>query len=340
MYKKAPVATPRRWRPSLPSVLALCLMAIVSLVIVPWGWPSWLRRGGLRHDRGMYDEQLSWEPRAYSVHNFLSPEECAYLIRKAEPRLKRSKTRDAVSGKSSDDEERTSFNTYLKSSDDKKVAEIMERVARYTRLPTSHMEVMQILRYQASQEYKEHTDSLPSEFVPPPPASRRQATMLLYLSDVTEGGETAFPDGKWIEGGGPPNGVRGSACAEGIWVHPKAGDALFFYSLNPLGELDFASNHRGCPVIKGEKWTATIWIHHRPVDGSGRTLLEPPPPPATSCYDDQLRCPRLARYGWCESRKDEMFGTTQLRGLCMRSCGRCNDDDGSYKVPLSTMTAE
>ena len=43
-------------------------------------------------------------------------------------------------------------------------------------------------------------------------------------------------------------------------VKPKKGDALLFYSLKPSGQVDPKSLHAGCPVISGDKWSATKWL--------------------------------------------------------------------------------
>ncbi len=52
-----------------------------------------------------------------------------------------------------------------------------------------------------------------------------------------------------------------SPCAQaGVAVKPHKGDALFFYSLTPSSELDAASLHAGCPVVRGDKWSATKWL--------------------------------------------------------------------------------
>ncbi len=48
--------------------------------------------------------------------------------------------------------------------------------------------LLQVLRYGVGQKYGPHTDSLIDD-------SPRMATVLLYLNDVEEGGETAFPSG-------------------------------------------------------------------------------------------------------------------------------------------------
>lgn len=53
-----------------------------------------------------------------------------------------------------------------------------------------------------------------------------------------------------------------SDCAKkGVAVKPQKGDAILFWSMKVNGELDHGSLHSSCPVIEGEKWSATKWIH-------------------------------------------------------------------------------
>ena len=83
------------------------------------------------------------------------------------------------------------------------------------------------------------------------------------MPDVEEGGETAFPEGSvWMDPSIPKKGGAVSECAKGhVAAKPKAGDAVLFYSYHANGTMDNASMHTGCPVIKGIKWSAPVWIH-------------------------------------------------------------------------------
>jgi prolyl 4-hydroxylase len=77
----------------------------------------------------------------------------------------------------------------------------------------------------------------------------RVATALMYLTDTEEGGETAFPDSEWAD----PDLATGpwSECAQGcVAARARAGEALVFHSITPTNEIDPASMHTGCPVIK------------------------------------------------------------------------------------------
>ena len=72
--------------------------------------------------------------------------------------------------------------------------------------------------------------------------------------------------------------IRQHACASGCSYSQQActrrdvfvfcwhaGQALVFYSLFPDSKTqDQHSMHTGCPVLRGIKWTGTVWIHTAP----------------------------------------------------------------------------
>lgn len=82
------------------------------------------------------------------------------------------------------------------------------------------------------------------------------ATVLMYLADTEQGGETAFPHSLWIDKEIQTAGQTYSECTNGgVAVKPKKGDALLFFGLKvDVGRLEPFSLHAGCPVIKGIKW--------------------------------------------------------------------------------------
>ncbi|XP_042016732.1 probable prolyl 4-hydroxylase 3 isoform X6 [Salvia splendens] len=205
-------------------------------------------------------EVVSWEPRAFIYHNFLSKEECEYLINRATPHMVKSTVVDSETGKSVDSSVRTSYGTFFKRGQDKVIRAIEKRIADYTLIPVEHGEGLHVLHYKVGQKYNPHFDYFVDEFNTRN-GGQRIATLLMYLSDVEEGGETVFPAAKGnISSVAGWNGM--SECAKkGVSVKPKMGDALLFWSMHPDATLDPSSLHGSCPVIKGDKWSCTKWMH-------------------------------------------------------------------------------
>ena len=103
-------------------------------------------------------EQVSWKPRAYILHNFLSDEECDYIISLASSQLTKSAVVDSDTGNSFDSEVRTSKGTFLQRDRDEIVSRIERRIAAVTGIPVEHGEALQVLRYVDGQKYEAHTD--------------------------------------------------------------------------------------------------------------------------------------------------------------------------------------
>jgi len=221
-------------------------------------------------------ETLSLDkPRAFVYHGFLSEAECDHMVAISTAGLHKSGVVDAETGGSLISDIRTSSGAFIGRRADATIAAIEARIAIWSQIPEDHGEAMQVLRYELGQEYRAHYDYF---FHKAGEANNRVATVLLYLSDVEEGGETVFPNTA------APVGRQGdySACGQqGLAVKAKKGNALLFWSMKVGGELDGAcgcdagaaagegltagsrraggSSHAGCPVIKGTKWTATKW---------------------------------------------------------------------------------
>ena len=86
--------------------------------------------------------------------------------------------------------------------------------------------------------------------------------MLIYLTDVEEGGETTFSESnEWIDPALPRALGPFSECAKNkVAFKPQKGEALVFHSIRPDGRTqDPAATHTGCPVVKGVKWVAIAW---------------------------------------------------------------------------------
>ncbi|SEH87174.1 prolyl 4-hydroxylase [Halobacillus karajensis] len=125
------------------------------------------------------------DPKVAILGNVASKAECEELIRLSKDRLNRSK----IGSKHEVSDIRTSSSTFLP--EDDVTAGVEKRLAQIMNVPVSHGEGLHILNYKPGQEYKAHYDYFKSKGnVTNNP---RISTLVLYLNDVEEGGETYFP---------------------------------------------------------------------------------------------------------------------------------------------------
>ncbi|KAI3907238.1 hypothetical protein MKW92_025242, partial [Papaver armeniacum] len=189
-------------------------------------------------------EVISSAPRITVLHNFLSSEECDHLMAIGRPRLQRSK------GIVSDI--RTSFETSLSKEESKNliVQAIEKRISVFSQVPVENGEPIRVIRYEKNQYFRLHRDYIIDTNLKKQNGGQRIATMLMYLSDNVEGGETYFP----MAGTGKCS--CGGKMLKGSSVKPIKGDAVLFWSVGLDGKEDPRSVHTGCEVLSGEKWSA------------------------------------------------------------------------------------
>ncbi|KAL6317300.1 hypothetical protein AAG906_030053 [Vitis piasezkii] len=205
-----------------------------------------------------------------------SKEECEYMISLAKPYMKKSTVVDSETGRSKDSSFITlvifktldisylqgayQFRNVFEERRDKIIRDIKKRIADFTFIPVEHGEGLQVLHYEVGQKYDAHYDYFLDEFNTKN-GGQRIATLLMYLSDVEEGGETVFPAARANFSSVPWWNELSECGKKGLSVKPKMGDALLFWSMRPDATLDPSSLHGGCPVIKGNKWSSTKWMH-------------------------------------------------------------------------------
>ncbi|KAL1465999.1 hypothetical protein MTO96_026947 [Rhipicephalus appendiculatus] len=209
-------------------------------------------------------EFLSYDPRIVVIHEFVSALQSEVIRNMGAKNLVRGTvyTDENPSGISSP--LRISKVSWLSDDQHPLLANLASRIAATTGLSLESAEMYQVANYGLGGHYTPHPDAkdfgdLADEAMAERPDGNRLATMLLFLSDVSIGGATAFLD--------PPMAVK-----------PRIGDALFWFNLMPYdGDdrpqhfdfwhekkiLDARTWHTGCPVLRGSKWIATKWIHER-----------------------------------------------------------------------------
>ena len=200
------------------------------------------------HDRNIRVTLRLRQPVVAVLDNLMSPEECDELVQLSRIKLKRSAIVDPVTGQERVIDERSSDGTFFHLNENDFIARLDRRIAELMHWPVENGEGIQILHYPVGGQYKAHFDYFP----PDEPGSlvhlarggQRVSTLVMYLSDVEEGGETTFASIK-------------------LSVTPKKGSAVYFEYANSRGQVDPLSLHSGTPVRKGEKWIATKWMRER-----------------------------------------------------------------------------
>lgn len=234
-----------------------------------WVWPP-VKVGHVRKLPGtdFALETLSVQPVLYRVRGFLHKEECDELVGLGQGRMYTSPVSlmDKDQGKESK-EFRTSTQARITSGESKKLQGIEKRVSNLTRIPVTHNEEVQILRYEKTQYYSAHLDNWDPAFYSSPEMTafmehghnNRQITVFWYLTDVESGGETLFP-----RANGLPQPRDMYSCDQGLKVKPEKGAVILWYSLHPNGNTDPNGLHAACPVQDGQKWSANYWVWNKP----------------------------------------------------------------------------
>lgn len=187
-------------------------------------------------------EVLSETPNIVRYPALLTPEECGYIAAAAAPLLESSAVIDPRTGRTIPHPIRTSDGGAIgPTREDLVIRALNLRIARASGTAVDQGEPLTVLRYAPGQEYRPHLDTIEGA------ANQRIKTVLVYLNQGFEGGETSFP-------------------LLPLTIRPSGGDAIVFTSLLPNGRPDPATRHAGLPVVRGVKWMATRWIREQAVD--------------------------------------------------------------------------
>jgi prolyl 4-hydroxylase len=212
--------------------------------------PSRIAPGNVLHAAGRDFRVLQrlQQPIVVTLEEVFTPAECERLMALARPRLERSTVVDPRTGTNAVVDYRSSEGMFFRPLEDPFIAELDVRLAALMNCPVENGEGLQVLRYGIGGQYPPHFDfKIPSNATNSESIARsgqRLSTLIVYLNDVLEGGETVFPE-------------------IGMSVVPRQGNGLYFEYTNSRMQVDQKSRHGGAPVIAGEKWIATKWMRAR-----------------------------------------------------------------------------
>lgn len=195
---------------------------------------------------------ISADPRIERVDRLLTPQECAFLLELADPRMRRATIFHEAEQRFVEDPIRRSDKAGFPVVSEWPFVRAMNlRIAAATGTLVDSGEPLQVLRYGPGQEYRSHFDAIEGMDNP------RVLTALVWLNEDYSGGETRFDD-------------------LGISERGSAGDLLLFANTDAHGNPDPRTRHSGAPVTSGLKYLASRWIRARPAgaDGFGRHEIE------------------------------------------------------------------
>ncbi|XP_021765101.1 probable prolyl 4-hydroxylase 12 isoform X2 [Chenopodium quinoa] len=253
--------------------------------------------------------QLSWQPRVFVYRDFISEEDCDHLISLAHGQS------EGANSVVSDTQGLSTRSLVTLDVKDEVVARIEEKISAWTLLPLENSRALEVQHY-GNEEAKQKNDYFGNQSawqVSEP----LMATVILFLSDVSRGGEISFPESQ----------LKASRLRTRVWstnhdklLRPIKGNAILFFSVRPNASPDKSSRHERNPVLEGELWCATKFFHIRSIVSKRNILSESD---NSDCSDEDENCPQWAALGECQKNPTFMVGSPDYYGTCRRSCHVC-----------------
>ena len=181
----------------------------------------------------------SSSPRIATINGFVAPAVCDWIVARARPMLAPAKVYDPGTGGYRQESVRDNSEChFLRKNSDLVLLALRARIAKAVELPVGAMDAPAVLHYTPGQRFLPHFDFLdtshPGHAKQVAESGQRVLTLLLYLNDDYEGGETSFPALKWRYKG-------------------RKGDALLFWNVDTAGQPDRRTLHAGTAPTRGEK---------------------------------------------------------------------------------------
>ncbi|XP_050223748.1 probable prolyl 4-hydroxylase 12 [Mercurialis annua] len=257
--------------------------------------------------------QLSWRPRVFLYKDFLTDEECDHLISLRQGLKETSAVKGDGSSNTVENNIQLPSSKSVLNINDNLLARIDEKISAWTFIPKGYGMPLEVMHY-GLEEANHHSDYFSNRtLISKVPL---MATLVLYLSNVTQGGEILFPETE------PKNKVW-SDCTKGSskMLRPVKGNAVLFFNVHLNASHDTSSTHARCPVLEGEMWSATKHFLIRAIDTKEEKSL--PESDAIDCTDEDANCPKWAELGECQRNPVFMTGSPDYYGTCRRSCNAC-----------------
>jgi prolyl 4-hydroxylase len=192
---------------------------------------------------------LNEDPLVRAAPGLLSAELCDALIARARRLMAPAQIYDEREGGNTPSDTRRHSAAIFQVVDMDLVTEaIVARVCALAGVPAGNAEPMQVLHYKVGEYFAPHHDAWDHAFEGHAATlktyGQRTFTVLVYLNDDLEGGETEF-------------------LQLGLRHRGKKGDALMWRNADAAGRQDRRILHAGRPPTQGEKWLLSIWIRDR-----------------------------------------------------------------------------
>lgn len=205
---------------------------------------NWMPRNLTKVD-SVNVKYLNDNPIVAIFENILTDEECDELIKhySNDERLKRAKVVSTETEQGVVSPIRTNDLIKIDYLENNIVTKLEKTIEKITTVPAENGEAIQLLHYQSDEHYLAHNDFFDEKskgsFVEK--YGQRIATIIVYLNDNEQGGNTFFPN-------------------LDINVSPKKGTALYFEYTNKNGISTDLCKHASLPIVDGEKWALVKWL--------------------------------------------------------------------------------